>query len=163
VRARLRAFLSRLHFLPALNERPGDIVVTVGADESVSELAERVAPGGDLLVVEDSVDELERLRGETPAPNVSYLIGTLDILPLMDSSVDEVLATAAVRPRDAAECFRVLRPGGRVSLAAVNEDRTRETLNLDPHELERLFVDAGFTSVSVAANPGRVAVLARRP
>jgi len=50
-----------------------------------------------------------------------------------------------------------------VALAAVNEDVTGETLNLDPHELERLFVDAGFTSVSATADPGRVAVLARRP
>jgi ubiquinone/menaquinone biosynthesis C-methylase UbiE len=163
VRDRLRALLSRLHLLPALNEQPGDTVVTIGAGTSVSELAERISPEGDLLVIEDAVDELERLRGETRAPNVSYLIGALQILPLLDSSVDEVLATAVVRPDAAAECFRVLRSGGRLVLAALDEDAHEETLNLDADELERLFVRAGFSAVSVAAEPGRVAVLARKP
>jgi ubiquinone/menaquinone biosynthesis C-methylase UbiE len=163
VRDRLRTLLSRLHLLPALNERPGDTVVTIGPSGSVSGLAEQVAPDGDLFVVDESVDELERLRRETPAPNVSYLIGTVAVLPLTDASVDEVLATAVIGPAAAAECFRVLRSGGRLALAAVDEDRSGQTLNLDPHELERFFVEAGFTSVSVADDPGRLDVLARKP
>jgi ubiquinone/menaquinone biosynthesis C-methylase UbiE len=137
--------------------------VTIGSSDSVSELADRVAPEGEVFVVDDSVEELEGLRRETAAPNVSYLIGSLDVLPLTDSSVDEVLATAVVGPDAAGECFRVLRRGGKLALAAVDEDPTPDALNLEPRDVEQLFIDTGFTSVSVAADPGRVMILARKP
>jgi len=116
-----------------------------------------------VVVVEGSVDELERLRRETAAPNVSYLIGALDVLPLTDSSVDEVLASSGLQADAPVECLRVLRPGGRIALVAVDEDEAGGALNLDPRELERLFIDAGFESVSVTGEPGRVAILARKP
>jgi ubiquinone/menaquinone biosynthesis C-methylase UbiE len=162
VRHRLRTLLPRLHVLPTLNERPGDTVIAIGAGDSVAELAERVAPDGEVLVVEDSVDELERLRRETTASNVSYLIGALDVLPLTDSSVDEVLATSGLQADAPGECLRVLRPGGRVTLV-VDEDGAGGALNLDPSALERLFIDTGFESVRVTNDPGRVAILARKP
>jgi ubiquinone/menaquinone biosynthesis C-methylase UbiE len=116
-----------------------------------------------LLVVDESVDELERLRHASAAPNVFYLIGTVEVLPLTDSSVDEVIATGGIRPEAAGEWFRVLRSGGRLVLDAPDEEPTGQALNLDPRELERLFTDTGFASVSVAADGGRVAILARKP
>ena len=54
-------------------------------------LAERVAPDGDVLVVDESVDVLEELRAKTRAPNVFYLLGWPEVLPLPDASVDEVV------------------------------------------------------------------------
>jgi ubiquinone/menaquinone biosynthesis C-methylase UbiE len=162
VRRRLRALLPRLHILSALNERAGDTVVSIRPRESVSELADRVAPDGDLLVVDESVDELERFRRETAAPNVFYLIGSVEVLPLMDSSVDEVL-TSGVLANGAAECFRVLRPGGKLGVTAVHEDPAVRALNLDLREIEQLFTRTGFASVSVAADPGRVVILAQKP
>ena len=62
----------------------------------------------------------------------------------------------------AAEFFRVLRAGGRVAVATGDEDDTGPALNLDRHEVERLFSDAGFTAVTVAAAQGRLAVAAQR-
>jgi ubiquinone/menaquinone biosynthesis C-methylase UbiE len=44
-----------------------------------------------VIVVDDSVDVLERLRHDCAAPNVSYLIGNADVLPLPDAFVDAVL------------------------------------------------------------------------
>jgi len=161
--SRLRALLPRLHLLPALNERPGDTVVSIGARDSISELANRVGPEGDVLVVDESVDALELLRRETLAPNVFYLLGSIEVLPLTDASVDEVLATDVLRPDAAAECFRVLRPGGEVAFAAGDEDRAGGTLNLDAREVERLFTDAGFDAVSVAPARDRLVVAARKP
>jgi ubiquinone/menaquinone biosynthesis C-methylase UbiE len=137
--------------------------VSIGPQESVSELADRVAPDGDLLIVDESVDELERFRRDTAASNVFYLIGSVEVLPLMDSSVDEVRATGVPHADAAAECFRVLRPGGNVAIAAVYEDPTVDALNLDLNEIEQLFTRTGFASLSVADDPGRVVILARKP
>jgi hypothetical protein len=36
-------------------------------------------------------------------------------------------------------------------------------LNIDGREIERLFTDAGFTAVKVAAAQGRLSVAARKP
>jgi hypothetical protein len=52
---------------------------------------------------------LEELRAKTRAPNVFYLVGCAEVLPLPDASVDEVVGpppTAAART----EFDRVLRP-----------------------------------------------------
>jgi ubiquinone/menaquinone biosynthesis C-methylase UbiE len=106
---------------------------------------------------------LERVRRDTTEPNVFFLLGTLEVLPLTDSSVDEVIATGAIRADALAESFRVLRPGGKLALDAADEEPTGRALNLDPHEVERLFVDMGFASVSVADARGRVAILALKP
>ena len=122
-----------------------------------------MGPEGDVLVVDESVDALELLRRETLAPNVFYLLGSIEVLPLTDASVDEVLATDVLRPDAAAECFRVLRPGGEVAFAAGDEDRAGGTLNLDAREVERLFTDAGFDAVSVAPARDRLVVAARKP
>ena len=116
-----------------------------------------------MLVVDRSVDALERLRKATAASNVFYLVGSMDVLPLTDAVSDEILATAVPNPEAAAEFFRVLRPGGEVSVATGEQDPTGATLNLDAHEVERLFTKAGFAGVTVAAAQGRLAVAARKP
>jgi ubiquinone/menaquinone biosynthesis C-methylase UbiE len=116
-----------------------------------------------VLVVDRSVDALERLRETTAASNVFYLVGSKDVLPLTDASADEIVATAVPSGEAAAEFFRVLCPGGRVVVAAGDEDDTGPALNIDAHEVERLFSDAGFTAVTVAAGEGRLAVAAQRP
>ncbi len=115
-----------------------------------------------MLVVDRSVDALERLRESTTASNVFYLVGSMDVLPLTDASVDEILATSVPSGEAAAEFFRVLRPAGQVAVAA-DEDHTRVALNLDAREVERLFSDAGFAAVTVAAAQSRLAVAARKP
>jgi ubiquinone/menaquinone biosynthesis C-methylase UbiE len=136
--------------------------VRIGAGDSVSELAELVAPDGDVLVIDRSVDALEHLRETTTASNVFYLVGSMAVLPLTDASADEILATAVPTVDAAVEFFRVLRPDGRVAVATTDQDQTGPTLNLDAHEVERLFSDAGFTAVTVAVAPGRLAVAAQK-
>jgi len=116
-----------------------------------------------VLVVDRSVDALERLRETTRASNVFYLVGSMDVLPLTDASADEILSTGVPSRDAAAEFFRVLRPGGRVAVTTGDEDHTGPALNLDADEVERLFSDAGFTAVTVAATPGGLAVAARKP
>jgi len=61
-----------------------------------------------VLVVDESVDALEQARARTRAPNVSYLIGCAEVLPLPDASVDEVVGPAPT-PLAERELARVLR------------------------------------------------------
>jgi hypothetical protein len=68
-----------------------------------------VAPDGDVLVIADSVDVLETLRAQTPAPNVFYLVGCPEVLPLPDASVDEIVGPPP-SPEAERELARVLRP-----------------------------------------------------
>ena len=122
-----------------------------------------MAPEGDVLVVDRSVDALERLRETTTASNVFYFVGSMDVLPLTDASVDEILTTSVPSGDAAAEFFRVLRPEGQVAVAAGDQDLTGAALNLDANEVERLFTEAGFAAVTVASAQGRLAVAARKP
>jgi ubiquinone/menaquinone biosynthesis C-methylase UbiE len=122
-----------------------------------------VAPEGDVLVVDRSVDALERLRETTAASNIFYLVGSMDVLPLTDASVDEVLVADVPSGEAAAEFFRVLRSGGGVAVATDDEDQAGAALNLDAHEVEQIFSDAGFEAVTVAAAAGRLAVAAHKP
>ena len=62
----------------------------LGGGALASALAE-AGPEGDVLVVDWDVETLERLRGECTSPNVVFLIGTADVLPLLDRSVDSVV------------------------------------------------------------------------
>ena len=122
-----------------------------------------MAPEGDVLVVDRSVDSLERLREATAASNVFYLVGSMDVLPLTDAAADEILASSVPNPEAAAEFFRVLRPGGEVAVATGDQDPTGAALNIEVHEVERLFTEAGFADVTVAVAHGRLAVAARKP
>jgi hypothetical protein len=55
------------------------------------------------------VAALERLRAQTRAPNVFYLLGCAEVLPLPDGSVDEVVGAATTAAGER-ELGRVLRP-----------------------------------------------------
>jgi hypothetical protein len=68
----------------------------------------------EIVVLEPSVPELERLIAELADPRLAYLLGALPVLPLPDASVDLLVGADAA----GAEVVRVLRAGGRVEPAA---------------------------------------------
>ena len=177
--------------------RPGDVVTDVGAGTGLLTVAaaERVAPDGEVYALDVSVDALEELRRETQAPNIFYMLGSADVLPLPDAFVDVVLTRSVLiyvddKAEAAAEFFRVLRSGGRVSLfepinrrntrlsevvdfgdvhqqvteweQAVYEDAADSMLNFDESDLERFFVDAGFSGVSLDLRAGESELPAER-
>ncbi len=121
----------------------------------IAALAEDVAPGGDVVVVDRSVDRLESLRHASKEPDVTYLVGQSEVLPLPDESVDLVWSTEAPEAGTAAEFFRVLRPGGQVSVRGTAES----ALNLG----ERMLSEAGFVEVTVANTDDGAALAARKP
>jgi hypothetical protein len=68
----------------------------------------------EIVVLEPSVDELERLLVELADPRLDYLLGELPVLPLPDASVDLLVGADSAD----AEVARVLRPDGRAEPAA---------------------------------------------
>jgi arsenite methyltransferase len=101
----------------------GAAVVDVGAGTGLLTLGavDRVGPYGDVIALDISVDALEELRANTIAPNISYLVGQADVLPLRDTSLDAVVTRSVLiyvedKAEVAREFARVLRAGGRVSL-----------------------------------------------
>jgi ubiquinone/menaquinone biosynthesis C-methylase UbiE len=89
---------------------------------------ERIGDGW-VIAVEPEVDALEELlrtAHELGAAGVSYLVGGAEVLPLPDAAVAAAVTRSVLMYVDdlgqaARELFRVLRPGGRLSLfEAVN-------------------------------------------
>lgn len=80
------------------------VLCVVGADAAREALAS--FDGYDeIVILEPSVDELERLLAELADPRLDYLLGELPVLPLPDASVDRVVGA----DEDDAEVARVLR------------------------------------------------------
>ena len=65
-------------------------VAVLGSEAAREHLPELVADDH-VIVIEPSVDELERLIVELRDPRVDYLLGELPVLPLPDASVERVI------------------------------------------------------------------------
>ncbi len=130
--------------------------MVIGAEaEVIAALAEDVAPDGDVVVVDRSVDRLEGLRHASKEPDVTYLVGESEVLPLTDESIDFVWSAEAPGAGTASEFFRVLRTGGQVSLRGTAES----ALNL----FERMLSEAGFVEITVVTTDDGAALAARKP
>ncbi len=124
--------------------RPGDTVLDVGTGTGLLTIAAaaQVQPDGDVFAVDVSVDALEELRRVCRAPNVFYFVGTADVLPLVDASVDVVVTRSVLiyvddKSEAAREFFRVLQQGGRVSIfEPINSRNTRLSAAVDFGELQ---------------------------
>jgi ubiquinone/menaquinone biosynthesis C-methylase UbiE len=102
---------------------PGGTVADIGAGIGLLTLGavDRVGADGDVLAIDISVDTLEQLRRLATSPNISYLVGSADVLPLPDESVDATVTRSVLiylhdKAEAAREFFRVLRSGGHFSI-----------------------------------------------
>ncbi len=127
---------------------PGDIFADVGAGTGLLTLGAvaRVGSDGDVLAIDISADALEELRHAATSPNIAYLIGSAEVLPCLDCSID-VVATRSVliyvkeKAEAAREFFRVLRSAGRLAVyEPINRDATRIWELVDFGELEELVI-----------------------
>ena len=82
-----------------------EVVAILGADAARAAL-ESFEGFDEIVVLEASVDELERLLRELADPRLDYLLGELPVLPLPDASVDRVIGADGGHP----EVARILRP-----------------------------------------------------
>lgn len=108
--------------------QPGEVVLDVGSGGGIDTIlaARRIGPDG-MAIGLDIVDAMrDRARVHATdagvADRTEFLKGEMEQIPLPDASVDVVISNGVLnlsprKSRALAEIFRVLRPGGRISLA----------------------------------------------
>jgi arsenite methyltransferase len=108
--------------------QPGETVLDIGSGGGIDTIlaARRVGPEGAAIGLDVVEQMLERARGHAKeagvAEHTEFLRGEMEDIPLPDGSVDVVISNgvlnlSARKSRALAEIFRVLGPGGRISLA----------------------------------------------
>ena len=107
---------------------PGETVLDIGSGGGIDTIlaARRVGPNGSAIGLDVLEQMLDRARDHARQAGVAgwteFLLGEMEDIPLPDGSVDVVISNgvlnlSARKGRALAEIFRVLVPGGRVSMA----------------------------------------------
>ena len=157
--------------------KPGETVLDLGSGGGIDVLlsAKRVGPNGKAYGL-DMTDDMLALARENQRKagieNIEFLKGEIENIPLPDNSIDVIISNCVINlvPDKAQvfrEAFRVLKPGGRVSVSDVlNIAPLPDDLRADPALLcgciagaisaertEALLREAGFVDVAIAVKP----------
>jgi ubiquinone/menaquinone biosynthesis C-methylase UbiE len=119
--------------------QPGEIVLDVGCGAGIDTIlaARAVGPTGRAIGLDLLEEMCERARGHAQDAGVvewtEFVRGEMEDIPLPDASVDVVISNGVInlsprKSRVLAEIRRVLRPGGRLSIAdlTVNDELPTE-------------------------------------
>ncbi|HKY52593.1 MAG TPA: methyltransferase domain-containing protein [Candidatus Limnocylindria bacterium] len=109
--------------------KAGESVIDLGCGAGIDTLlaARLVSPGGRAIGLDTLPESLEHAASNAlqgGISNVEWLRGELESIPLPDGMVDVAISNGVLnlsprKGRAVAEIFRVLRPGGRISIADI--------------------------------------------
>ena len=128
--------------------QPGEVVLDLGSGGGIDCFlaAKRVGPEGRVIGLDMTPDMIKLARRNAKkigATNVDFRYGEMEDMPLPDGSVDVIISNCVINlspDKDAVfrEAYRVLRPGGRLSVSDIVVDG-----ELPPSIRERLDAWAG--------------------
>jgi len=143
---------------------PGQVVLDLGSGAGLDVLlsARRVAPGGHaygLDMTDEMLDLASTHKEKAGVANATFLKGSIDSVPLPDSSIDVVISNCVINLADdkgavIKEAFRVLRPGGLFAVADMVELEP-----LAPELKQRLDAWAGCISGTIPIDEYRAALV----
>ena len=155
--------------------KKGEVVLDLGAGAGFDCFlaASKVGLKGKVIGVDMTPEMIEKARGNAKrnaVKNVEFRLGEIENLPLADNSVDVAISNCVInlsadKQRVFNEIYRVLKPGGRISISDIAllkklPDKIREDITayvgcvagaLFFDEYKKIIEEAGFKKVKVSS------------